>query len=323
MLNKAVPLSIALLSLVLTSTQPVLAAKTISSSGQITYSEHTQPSRHYTVISRAPVTFYPPQLDSLQGHQVTGRLAVSFNRGMATNKHENSASQRLYGVIWFSALIESNMLAGTTRLYDMIIQQTNLPGSASDRANYLAQINTALQQKTLMVNLNQFANTMPEGVHQLISNQSDVSIWYRPFGNLWGNGPVVMLNNLDAGQGNTLDQTTRIVWSDSTINHDHIGSSGYHKITGNKQRGTVSYSSSHAQNDLDSGVYRNAPSPQSIDSNSVRSAQRVYAGKDGNVYYYDKSQGWQLIQSNGQLKNIEPTANAGVEQDRLIRNRRQ
>jgi hypothetical protein len=47
----------------------------------------------------------------------------------------------------------------------------------------------------------------------------------------------------------------------------------------------------------------------------------VYAGKDGNVYQYDKDQGWQKVDPSGGLNRVAGPDSADTDRDRLARDR--
>ena len=47
----------------------------------------------------------------------------------------------------------------------------------------------------------------------------------------------------------------------------------------------------------------------------------VYAGKDGNVYQYDKDSGWEKVDPQGGLSRVAGPDSADTDHDRLARNR--
>ncbi|GAB7128073.1 hypothetical protein JCM19000A_25800 [Silvimonas sp. JCM 19000] len=53
----------------------------------------------------------------------------------------------------------------------------------------------------------------------------------------------------------------------------------------------------------------------------VNANGNVYAGKDGNVYRYDKGDGWQKVQPDGSFQRTTPPADSNVDNDRLARDR--
>jgi hypothetical protein len=54
---------------------------------------------------------------------------------------------------------------------------------------------------------------------------------------------------------------------------------------------------------------------------NVNVNDQIYAGEDGNVYKYEKGEGWQQVGGEGKVDKASPGDAAGVDSDRLARER--
>ncbi|WP_192878389.1 hypothetical protein [Limnobaculum parvum] len=166
-----------LLGLSLAVAIPVQAAKTASSSDQ-SASIQPAPWPHSYTIDKTPVTFYQPQLDSLEGNTLKGRLAISVNKGSITDKNGKKRAQLDYGVLWFSALIDTNTAARTAQLHDISIDKASFPTAPDKQNDYLALVHKALPQKSLMVNLDQVEASL--AINQAENQQVGIAVDNKP-----------------------------------------------------------------------------------------------------------------------------------------------
>ncbi|GKX54299.1 hypothetical protein SOASR030_04110 [Leminorella grimontii] len=68
-------------------------------------------------------------------------------------------------------------------------------------------------------------------------------------------------------------------------------------------------------------VHYNADTGEVTHGGVVHTDGGIYAGKDGNVYRYNRDNGWQQMQSDGQFKSVTPPSGSGIHQDQLARSR--
>lgn len=137
-------LSILLLNYSVCAAFPAFAAAPVSG-----------PWPHHYTIDGASLTFYQPQLDSLEGNILKGRSAVSITKPVAADKNAKEKTQQVYGVIWFSARANTDTVGRTALLDNINIEKVSFPTDTSSQEAYLALIHKALPRQGLVTSLDQ------------------------------------------------------------------------------------------------------------------------------------------------------------------------
>lgn len=136
------------------------------------------PWPHSYTIDGTSLTFYQPQLDSLDGNILKGRLAVSVKKGAVADKKGKEKDQLAYGVIWFSAQTSIDTVGRTAKLDHINIDKISFPTETANQDAYLALIHKALPQRQLVTNLDQLEASL--AINHAEGQQAGVSVDNKP-----------------------------------------------------------------------------------------------------------------------------------------------
>lgn len=128
---------------------------------------------HYTVDGTA-IIFYQPQLDSWSGNTLKGRLAISVKKGTATGKDGKQQDLLAYGVGWFSARTDTNKVARTVLLDNVVIDKVSFPSDSTNQNKYLTLARKAMPNKPLTVSLDQLEATL--AINHADADQASVTV---------------------------------------------------------------------------------------------------------------------------------------------------
>ncbi|WP_159566575.1 hypothetical protein [Budvicia diplopodorum] len=136
------------------------------------------PWPHNYTIDGTSLTFYQPQLDSLEGNILKGRLAVSVKQGAAATGKSKAKDKLAYGVVWFSARTSIDTVGRTAQLDNITIDKVSFPTEAASQDAYLALIRKALPAHSLVTNLDQLEAAL--AIKQAEGIQTGISVDNKP-----------------------------------------------------------------------------------------------------------------------------------------------
>jgi hypothetical protein len=121
-------------------------------------------------------TVFEPQCDAWDGHQLTGRSAVSVL--------SYGQSQPIYGVIGFNAITLVDKTTRTVKLADIKITSADFPSAQGQTKNYLGTLRNVFPDSTPTLSLNKLEGSMtftqPQQTQRLINTPPKVVIDTRP-----------------------------------------------------------------------------------------------------------------------------------------------
>jgi hypothetical protein len=121
-------------------------------------------------------TVFQPQCDSWDGHQLTGRSAVSVQ--------PYGQSQPTYGVIGFNAITLVDKTTRTVKLADIKIMSGNFPSASGLTQNYLATLRNVFPGSAPTLSLDRLEGSLtfaqPQQTQRLINTPPKVIIATRP-----------------------------------------------------------------------------------------------------------------------------------------------
>ena len=112
----------------------------VLSAGVLSAADPTWPREVTT--QKGIITVYQPQPESFSGNALTGRAALSM-----TTK---SATEPVFGVMWFRCRVDTDRDAGSATLRDFVITNVRWPESKEDQEREMAEFLTSLWSKTVL-----------------------------------------------------------------------------------------------------------------------------------------------------------------------------
>ncbi|KAF0814468.1 hypothetical protein IGB42_01369 [Andreprevotia sp. IGB-42] len=139
--------------------QPVMAATAPAKSTTQSPTKGQPWPRSYTVDNTS-LTLHQPQLDSWQGNQLKGRIAVAIKTGVVQGSDGKSHDKLTYGVLWFSARTDTDKQARSVTLDNTTVDKVNFPTDTANQARYQALLQKVVPAQKLVVNLDHLESAL-------------------------------------------------------------------------------------------------------------------------------------------------------------------
>ena len=97
------------------------------------------------------VALHQPQLDSWEGNQLTGRVAVAVNTGKKKDEKGNERDTFDYGAMEFSARTEVDKINRKVTLRDLSVQKVNFPANKDKEQRYAGLLRAIVAKRGVIV----------------------------------------------------------------------------------------------------------------------------------------------------------------------------
>jgi hypothetical protein len=106
---------------------------------------------------------YPPQYEELSGNTVKARAAIAVQTGQITDAQGQAQPQLAYGTVWFTTRAEIDKASREVTLSDLKVDRATFPTQAANEAKYRAAIQSAAQNVSRVVSLDQIEASVALG----------------------------------------------------------------------------------------------------------------------------------------------------------------
>ncbi len=104
-------------------------------------------------ITNGTVVIYQPQPESLQGNQLTGRMAVSVESSQSTAP--------VFGAMWFAATLQTDRDNRTANISDLNVTDVRFPDVSADKqAQLVSELEAQIEGRSLLISLDRLLTSL-------------------------------------------------------------------------------------------------------------------------------------------------------------------